>query len=155
MPRKSGSGRRRKGSGGYKKHIYFEAKGGGIDSVFQAVPDIGRKGVNTKKELFMIAAAQLADLGDLKTKDHHGKTEKWTHRLWGGRSYVIWKLFYMLRGKGKVKESDAKKLRMILNSGHKIMEIRSKEQRIKRIKQVLKKAGFKDSEIKELLEKTN
>ena len=158
MPRKSSSGKRRhssRGGGSYRKHIYFEARGGGADSVFKAVPDIGRKGVNTGKELMMIAGAQLADLADLKTKDHHGKTRKWTHRLWGGRSYVIWRLFYALKGKGKVKQSDAKKLRMILNSGHRIMEIKPRQERVKRIKQVLRKAGFSDREINELLKSTN
>jgi len=145
----------RKKEGKEKEHIYFESKKPGRDSVFGAVEDVGRKGVDTKEELFMIAGAQLADLGDLKTKDHSGKSKKWSHKLWGGRSYILWKLFYKLKKEGKVKDSDAKKLKMITSAGHKIMEIKDKAERVKRIKQVLKKAGLKDSEIKKLLEKTN
>jgi len=148
-------GRKKEGRGNEKEHIYFESKKPGRDSVFGAVEDAGKKGVDSKKELFLIAGAQLADLADAKTKDHAGKTKKWTHKTWGGRSYILWKLFYKLKKEGKVKDSDAKKLKMITSGGHKIMEIKDKAERVKRIKQILKKVGLKDSEIRRLIEKTN
>ncbi len=169
MPRRSRSGKHKRTGGKSSKNppkVYF-----GKDSHYQAVRDIGKKGVDTPKELLEIAAAQLADLADLKTIDNDtGKLVKWVHSPrelkkhkegvpWSGRVYVLWRLFYHLKSMGKLKgkkeKEVAKKIKMISTAGHKIMEIRSKEQRIKRIKQVLKKAGFKDSEIKELLEKTN
>jgi len=78
-------GRRRR----YYKHIYFESKAPGRDSVFQAVKDIGRTGVNTRKEFVRLILSQLADIIDYKTKDHHGRTIKWTIKLWNGRMGVL------------------------------------------------------------------
>ena len=171
MGRKSSSGKRKGRSGGkYYKHIYFESKAPGRDSVFAAVKDIGKKGVNTPEELLHIAGAQLADLADLKTKDHKGKVKKWVHSpkeakgrddvvSWGGRVHVLWQVFRYLKEKGKLRGKKEKEvariIRMIGNSGHRIMEIKSRSERVKRIKQVLKKAGFTDKQISELLKSTN
>jgi len=132
------------------KNIYF-----GEDSAFKAVKDVGKEGVDSSKELIKIAAAQLADLEDLKTKDHSGREKKWSHKTWGGRSYILWRLFYKLKKEGKVTEKDAEKLRMITKSGHKIMEIKDEKKRVQAIKAVLRRVGLKPSEIKSLLEKTN
>jgi len=132
------------------KNIYF-----GEDSAFRAVKDVGKEGVDSRSELIKIAAAQLADLEDLMTKDHSGRLKKWTHKTWGGRTYILWRLFYKLKREGKVSEKDAEKLRMITKSGHKIMEIKDEKKRVQAIKAVLRRVGLKPSEIKSLLEKTN
>ena len=67
-----------------KKRIYF-----GKDSVFQAVKDTGKPGLSSRKEFIRLVLAQLADVADFKTKDHSGKTVKWTLRLWNGRMALL------------------------------------------------------------------
>ena len=74
------------------KHIYFESKTPGRDSVFQAVRDIGKKGVNTRKEFIRLCLAQLSDLADYKTKDHNGNTISFTKQLWVRRTFVLRRL---------------------------------------------------------------
>ena len=173
MARKSKSGKSRKhgsrSGGKHYKHIYFESKTPGRDSVFVAVKDIAGRGVDTPEELLKIAGNQLADLADLKTKDHKGRKKKWVHSgkeakkgdavPWSGRVYVLWRLFYYLKNRGKLKgkkeKEVAKKIRMISDAGHKIMEIKSRQARVKRIKQVLRKVGFSDKQINEMLKVTN
>jgi len=156
MPRKSRSGRSRKRGGRSSRNppkVYF-----GKNSHFHAVEDIGAPGVNTPEELLNIAAAQLADLEDLRTVDNKtGRMKKWSHKTWGGRSYILWKLFYRLKSKLSKREAQelAKDLRAITSAGHKIMEIKSREKRMERIKQVLRKVGFSDKQISELLKSTN
>jgi len=156
---KSSKKSEKKGKARYK-NIYF-----GEDSVFKAVKDVGRPGVNTWDELLHIAASQLADLEDLKTKDHDGRVKIWVHTpkeareknavSWGGRSFILWQVFKRLKAKGKVGKEEAKKLAMITRSGHRIMEIKDREKRVRAIKAVLKRVGLKESEIKNLLETTN
>ncbi len=67
-----------------KNHIYF-----GKDSVFKAVKDIGKPGVNTRKEFVELCMAQLADLADLKTKTKNGRTVRWTKQLWARRTFIL------------------------------------------------------------------
>ncbi len=67
------------------KRVYF-----GEDSVFKAVKDIGKPGVNTRKEFVKLCLSQLADLADLKTKDKKtGRTIKWTKQLWARRTFIL------------------------------------------------------------------
>ncbi len=74
------------------KHIYFESKEPGRDSVFAAVKDIGKKGVNTRKEFIELCMAQLADLADLKTKNKQGRTIPFTKQLWVRRTFILRRL---------------------------------------------------------------
>jgi len=73
-------------------HIYFESKKRGRDSVLAAVPDIGRPGVRSSKEVKLLAFAQLADYADGKTVDHSGRVRRFTSRLWSGRMLVLRRL---------------------------------------------------------------
>ncbi len=70
-----------------KKQIYF-----GKYSIFKAVNDNGRPGVNTRKEFVELCMAQLADLADLKTKNKQGRTIKFTKQLWVRRTFILRRL---------------------------------------------------------------
>ena len=70
------------------KRVYF-----GEGSVFKAVKDIGKPGVNTRKEFVELCLSQLADLADLKTKDKKtGRTIRWTKQVWAKRAFVLRRL---------------------------------------------------------------
>ena len=127
------------------------------DSVYNVVRDVKHPGVDTSQELLKIAGAQLADLADMKTVDHSGKHVKWTKKKWAGRSYILWRLFGRLKNDMSKKEAERteKKLRMITKSGIKVMELKTREVRERRIRQILRKVGFSNREINELLRKTN
>ncbi len=71
------------------RHIYFESKKPGRDSVFQAVKDVGRKGLNTRKEFVRLCMSQLADLADLKTKNKQGQVIPFTLQLWSQRCFIL------------------------------------------------------------------
>ena len=76
----------------YYPHIYFESKRKGRDSVFQAVKDTGSPGVRSAQEVKMLVAALLADLADLKTRDHRGRVKRFTPGTWTGRMRVLSRL---------------------------------------------------------------
>ena len=88
--------------GTYYPHIYFESKKPGRDSVFMAVPDISRPGVNTPLEVKLLAVAQLADVADSKTKTHSAKTIPFSSKLWRRRLSVLFKLGRRYGGLGYV-----------------------------------------------------
>lgn len=154
------------------KHVYFESKEPGRDSWYGAVIDRGRKGVDSPREVREIAAAQLADLIDLKTIDNTGKGGrkgghgekgsiiKWNLGLWSGRCSVLWKLYAILRNKGRLKGKAEKELhddiRKVQKEGYKIMKIKSKEERLKKVYKILTKdLGLSESQAKEIIIKTN
>ena len=97
---------RASGRGGrsrYYPHIYFESKRPRTpDSVYQAVHDIGKPGVNTAKEVKLLAFAQLADLYDGYTRNHQGHRVRFTGRLWAGRLLVLKRLANRYGGKRAV-----------------------------------------------------
>jgi len=138
------------------KNIYFEPKGGGRESAFGAVKDIGRRGVDSWRELKLIAAAQLADLADMKTMDHNGRLRRFTPRVWVGRSKILWLLFYRLKRAGKVHSKLAEEhLKMITGAYSYIASAKTARERKERIREVLKRVGLKPREISRLLSKTN
>lgn len=148
---------RRKSSPKSKRHIYFNRKGVKHDSVYNVVKDVRKPGVDSSSELLKIAGAQLADLADMKTYNHSGKPVKWTKKKWAGRSYILWRLFGRLKNDMSRKEAEKteKKLKLITKSGSKVMNLKTREARERRIRQVLKRVGFSNREINELLKKTN
>ena len=83
-------------------HIYFESKKPGRDSVYMAVPDIGKPGVRSSREVKLLAYAQLADLLDGYTRDHHGRRKRFTAKTWAGRLLVLRRLAERYGGKRAV-----------------------------------------------------
>ena len=67
-----------------KRKVYF-----GDDSIFKAVKDIGRKGLNTREEFIELVAAQVLDLADLRTRRNTGRPSRWTLQLWNQRCFVL------------------------------------------------------------------
>ncbi|GEM_PF-4973621 len=97
------------------KNIYFETKTKKRDSVFAAVRDIGRKGVNNAKEVGALAFAQLLDYLDKKTANHYGEKIRFTDTLWRKRTRVLYFLSNKFGGKSYVKL--AQKLKQSYDSG--------------------------------------
>jgi len=146
--RKKGKSRSRSRGKKFYKHIYFEAKVPKTrDSVYEAVHDVGTPGVNSPKEVKLIAAAQLADLADKKTRDHHGEKIPFTSRTWQGRMLVLRRLSKKVGGKRAVEVVD--------KYGKAALKAPSKAERLAVIKQGLKKLGLKPKQIKVLIKKTN
>jgi len=138
------------------KNIYFEPRGGGKESAFEAVRDAGRRGVDSWRELKLIAAAQLADLVDLKTKDHSGKLKRFTPRTWAGRSKILWLLFYRLKRAGKIHSERAEEhLKIITGAYSYVASAKTARERRERIREVLRRVGLKPGTISRLLSKTN
>lgn len=54
-----------------KRKVYF-----GDDSIFKAVKDIGRRGLNTREEFIELVVAQVLDLADLRTRRNTGRPSK-------------------------------------------------------------------------------
>jgi len=145
------------------KNIYF-----GKNSYFKAVRDVGRKGVDTPRELLLIASSQLCDLVDLQTISRRGRREPWVLSPrerrkgkgvpWTGRTLVLWRLYSRISKKLSKREAQdlKKKLRLICETGKKILLSKPKmRERIKIIKETLRKIGLSRSEISRLLKKTN
>jgi len=138
------------------KNIYFEPSGDRRESAFGAVKDLGRRGVDSWRELKLVAAAQLADLADLKTKDHNGKVRRFTPRTWAGRSKILWLLFYRLKRAGKVHSERAEEqLRLITGAYGYVASAKTARERRERIREVLRRVGLKPGTISRLLSKTN
>lgn len=150
MPRRKSrkkSRRKSRRSGGYQ-HIYFEAKiPKSRDSVYAAVYDIGKPGVNSAKEVKLIAAAQLADLADGKTVDHSGRVKKFSGRTWVGRLRILYLLAKRYGGKSAVK--------IVAKYGSKALKVKSPKERRKIVVEGLKRLGLSPPTIRRLLRKTN
>ena len=77
----------------YFPHIYFESKAiKGKDSVYEVVPDLGRPGVRSAREVKLLAAATVADLLDGYTVDHRGRRVRYTIGKLRGRLLVLYRL---------------------------------------------------------------
>jgi len=66
------------------KNIYF-----GKDSVFKKVKDTGKPGVDSRSEFKKLVFALLEDLADKKTKNHEGKTIRFTKKVFLGRMLIL------------------------------------------------------------------
>lgn len=156
MGRRSGSGRsRRSGLRSSRNsrdvNVYFMEKGG--IARYPVVPDIGPKGVNSPKEVRLLAAAQLADTIDGKTVDRKtGRTKPFKLGTWFGRMKVLWKLWIITGRDRTLKEQ----LRKVHRTGDDIIKTRSKEKRVKKVWKILTEdLGLSEKQAKEIILKTN
>ncbi len=131
----------------YFPHIYFESKKPGKDSVYEAVPDIGRPGVRTSKEVKLLVAATLADLADGKTVDHRGRVKRFTSKTLRGRFLVLAKLSKKYGGKSAVEKG-----KEIASKAIRIRDLRKRKQYLKK---ALQELGISKEMIEQLIARTN
>jgi len=144
MARRRANRKSRKSKKRFLPHIYFESKRPGRDSVLAAVRDIGRPGVNTAKEVKLLAFAQLADYADGKTVDHHGRTVRFTDRKWAGRTMVLKRLAAKYGGK--------KAVETIQKYKEKLKKAKSKREKERILLQAAKELGIDKSTAKSIME---
>ena len=131
----------------YFPHIYFESKKPGKDSVYEAVPDIGKPGVNSPREVKLLVAATLADLADGKTVDHRGRTTRFTRKKLQGRFLVLQRLAKKVGGKEAVEKG-----REIARQA---LKLKPGRERKKFLKKALKELGISKEMIEQLIARTN
>ena len=132
-------------------NVYFMEKGG--IARYPVVPDIGPKGVNSPKEVRLLAAATLADTIDEKTVDRKtGRVKPFALGTWFGRMKVLWKLWIITGRNKKLKEQ----LRKVHRTGDDILKMKSKKKRLEKVYKILTKdLGLSREQAKEIILKTN
>jgi hypothetical protein len=131
----------------YFPHIYFESKKPGKDSVYEAVDDIGRPGVNSPREVKLLVAATVADLADGYTVDHYGRRVRYTRQKLLGRFLVLQRLAKRHGGGWAVDYGR----QVALNA----LKIKDKRLRKQYIKEHLQKLGLAPETIERLIARTN
>ena len=131
----------------YFKHIYFESKKPGKDSVFEAVPDLGRPGVHNAKEVKLLVGALLADLAGGYTVDHSGRRVRFTKKKLQGRFLVLQRLAKKYGGKEAVEKG-----REIAKKALSIKNLRERKAYLKR---ALRELGISKEMIEQLVARTN